>query len=67
MITTSMKIDTEILVFLSQNSKGFVTSICRGDENNEIYGHKQCLWIEILNKSFEETIEIKLVFRIRCH
>ena len=55
---TSIKIDTEIAVFL-QNTKGYVTSIFRGDEINEIYCKKQRLWIEILNKSFEETVEIK--------
>ena len=42
---TSMKIDTEMVVFLPKNSKGFVTSIFQGDEINEICGQKQCLWI----------------------
>ena len=55
----SMKKDTEMVVFLPQNSKGFVTSIFRGDKINEICSKKQCLWIEILTKSFEETLEIK--------
>ena len=54
-----MKLDTEIVVFLPKNSKGFVTSMFRGDEINEICGEKQHLWIEILNKSFEETVKIK--------
>ena len=46
-------------VFLPKNSKRFVISIFRGDEINEIHGEKQRLWIELLNKSFEDTIEIK--------
>ena len=56
---TSIKIDTEIVAFLSQNSQEYVTPIFRGDEINEIYCKKQRLWIEILKKSFEETVEIK--------
>ena len=56
---TSMKIDTEMAVFLPKNSKRFVISIFRRDKINEIHGEKQRLWIEILNKSFEDTIEIK--------
>ena len=56
---TSIKIDTEIVVFLPPNAMGYVTSIFRGDEINEIYCKKQRLWTETLNKSFEETVEIK--------
>ena len=56
---TSIKVDTEIVVFLPQNAKGYITLIFGGDEINEIYCKKQSLWIEILNKSFEETVEIK--------
>ena len=56
---TSEKIDTEIVVFLPQKAKGYVISIFRGDEINEIYCRKQRLWVEILNKSFEDTVEIK--------
>ena len=57
-----------MVVFLPKNSKGFVTSIFQGDEINEISGQKQCLWIEILNKSFEKTVEIKkkAALRIPC-
>ena len=54
-----MKIDTEMVVFIPKNSKGFFTSIFREDEINDICCQKQRLWIEILNKSFEETLEIK--------
>ena len=56
---TSIKIDTEIIVVLPQNAKGYVTLIFRGDKINETYCKKQRLRIEILNKSFEETVEIK--------
>ena len=34
---TSIKIDTEIVISLPQNAKGYVTSIFRGKEINEIY------------------------------
>ena len=56
---TSTKINTEIVVFLPQKAKGYVTSIFRGDEINESCCKKQRLWVEILKKSFEETVEIK--------
>ena len=56
---TSMEIDTEMIAFLPRNSKGFVTSIFWGDEINEICSQKQRFWIEVLHKSFEETVEIK--------
>ena len=54
-----MKIDTELTVFLTQNSKGFLTSIFRRDEINELFHGKHRLWIEIWNKSFEDLVEIK--------
>ena len=54
-----MKIDTEMVVFIPKNSKGFFTSIFREDEINDICCQKQRLWIKILNKFFEETLEIK--------
>ena len=44
---------------LPRNSKGFITSIFQGDEVNDFCSDKQRLWIEILSKSFEETVEIK--------
>ena len=56
---TSKRIDTEIIVSLPKNSKGFVTSIFRRDEINEFNSEQQQLWVEILNKSYEETVEIK--------
>ena len=52
------RIGTELVLFLPKNSKGFITSIFGGDEINEFCSEKQRLWIEILNKSFRETIEI---------
>ena len=55
---TNKRIDTEIIVSLPKNSKEFVTSIFRGDEINKFNIEQQRLWIEILNKSYEETVEI---------
>ena len=57
--STCLNIDTEIILSLPEKSNGFVTSIFRGDEVNELRQKKQRLQIEILNKSFEDTIEIK--------
>ena len=47
------------IVFLPKNSKGFVISVFRGDEIIEFNGEQRRLWVEILNKSYKETIEIK--------
>ena len=56
---TSTKIDTEIIVSLPKKSKGFIISIFREEEINEFSSDQQRLWVEILNKSYEETLEIK--------
>ena len=56
---SSTKIDTEIIIPLPKNSKGFITFIFREDETNEFSSKQQRLWIEILNKSYEESLEIK--------
>ena len=56
---TAIKIDTEITVFLPQKSKGFITSTLIGNEINKLFQGKHCLWVEVLNKSFEDTVEIK--------
>ena len=56
---SSKKIDTEITAFLPTNSRGFLISKFRSDEINELFNGKQHLWVEILNKSFEDHIEIK--------
>ena len=55
----NQKIDTEIFAFLPKNSKGYVTSRFRSGEINEIFFGLNRLWLEILNKSLEDTIEIK--------
>lgn len=57
--STCLNIDTEIILSLPEKSNGFVASIFSGDEVNELRQKKQRLQIEILNKSFEDTIEIK--------
>ena len=46
---TCSRIDTELVLVLPKNSKGFITSIFGGDEINEFCSEKQRLWIEILN------------------
>ena len=46
-------------MLLAPKSKGFLTSTFRGDEINELLIGKYRLWVEILNKSFEDSIEIK--------
>ena len=61
---TSEKIDTEVSAFWPKNSKGYITSKFRTDEINELFCAKYCLWIEILNKSFEGNIEIEKGQRI---
>ena len=50
-----------MVVFFPQNSKWFIASIFQGDKINKTYSQKQRLWIEILNKYFEETVEIKKI------
>ena len=57
--TTCRKINSEVVAFLPQKSKGFLTSTFRGDEINELLSGKYHLWVEILNKSFKDSIEIK--------
>ena len=59
--TSFRKINTEVTAFLPTNSKGFVTSKFRSDEIKELFNGKHRLWVEILNKSFEDTIVIKKV------
>ena len=57
--TEFQRIDSGILAFISENTRGFVTSKFRKDEINEICNKKQRLWVEILNKSCNLPIEIK--------
>lgn len=51
------KIDTEVIVSLPEKSKVF-TSKFREDKINEIGSRQHRLWIEIINKSFTESIKI---------
>ena len=41
------------------NSEGFFTSVFRREEINELFYGKHRLWIEVINKSFEDLVEIK--------
>ena len=50
------RIDKEVFVFLPTNSRGFITSKFNVDELKEVFEGEHCLWIEILNRSFEDTI-----------
>ena len=43
---------------MKKNAKAFVTSKFGGDEIFEINGETQHLWMEILNKSYNEPIKI---------
>ena len=63
---TCLNIETQIILSLAEKSNRFVTSIFRGDEINEIRQKMQGLWIEIRNKSFEDTIEVKRYNPLRC-
>ena len=56
--TEFQRIDSGILAFIPENTRGFVTSKFRKDEINEICNGK-CLWVEILNKCCDLPIEIK--------
>ena len=40
---TCRKIDSEVVAFLPQKSKGFLTSTLRGDEINELFSGKYSL------------------------
>ena len=53
-----VKLNTELIVDSPENLKRFSTSIFQGDEINELNTGQQRLWIELLNKSFEETTKI---------
>ena len=52
------RLDTEIVVFLPENSNGFITSTFNGDELKEVFKGEHLLWIKILNI----TLEYCLVF-----
>ena len=44
---------------LPENYQGFLTSIFKADEIEQVSHNEQKLWIGILNRSSEEDIEIK--------
>ena len=48
-----------MILLLPKKAKGFITSIFRKDDITEVNDDKQRLWVEILNKSYEEKLEIK--------
>ena len=53
------KIDTEVTALLPNNCRGYITSKFKTDEINKLFHGKHCLWLEMLNKSFEDNIETK--------
>ena len=53
---SNKKIDAEIIAFLPGNSKAYITSEFRTNEINKLFYGQRCLWLEILNKSFEDNI-----------
>ena len=53
---SNKKIDAEIIAFLPGNSKAYITSEFRTNEINKLFYGQHCLWLEILNKSFEDNI-----------
>ena len=57
--TGCKKIDTEVTALLPTNSKGFLSSKFRGNEINELFHGKHRLWVEIINKSFDDHIKRK--------
>ena len=44
---------------LPENYQGFLSSIFKADEIEQVSHNEQKLWIGILNRSSEEDIEIK--------
>ena len=53
------RIDTEVVVFLPPNSNGFITSRFNGEKLKEVFEGENRLWIEILNKSFEDKMTVE--------
>ena len=56
---TCNKIDTNITLILPKKAKAFVISKFRGEKIYEINSETQRLWIEILNKSYQEELKIR--------
>ena len=55
---TFTKIDTRFVVSLPQKSKEFITSTLKGNKICQIFQGTHRLWIEVLKKSFEDTLKI---------
>ena len=53
------KLTLNYLCCLPKNSRGYVRSTNKSGNHNELFCGKHCLGLEILNKSFEDTIQIK--------
>ena len=53
-------IDTGIVVFLLEKSLGFVRSKFNSDNICKFFGGQNSLWMEILNKSYGDTIETSM-------
>ena len=51
--------DTNIILNLPKKAKAFLTSKFRGHKIYEINNEKRRLWIEVLNTSYTEDLEIK--------
>ena len=56
---SSIKIDTNIILYLPKKAKAFITSKFRGQEVYEINKEKSRLWIEILNASYTDKHKVK--------
>ena len=53
------RVDTKIVAFLPENSRGFITTRFNDDELKEVFDGEHRLWIKILNRSFVDSIVIK--------
>ena len=51
--------DTDVIVTLPKDSRGYFTSRYKTDEIEQISSNPQRIWIGIINKSLTEDIEIK--------
>ena len=62
---TNMKIDTKMTIF-STKFKRVSYIILRGNKINKHFYGKHRLWVEVLNKCFEGTVEMKKISWISC-
>ena len=51
--------DTDVIVTLPKDSRGYLTSRYKTDEIEQISSNPQRIWTGIINKSLTEDIEIK--------